>query len=141
MNMPEAIQKRTAICPLNLDIWSFLFKATYILQSFGKLDNNGVGWRWDAVFLAKTQNTAVEGVYLGALSLLDVLKRGGMVGEDVRNQFPVEHVFVFLSVLLEGLKASRVHHGKGFRDEFVHNANDVLGAGQLTISLYFPQVY
>ena len=89
-----------------------------------------MGWRWDAVFPAKTQNTAVEGVYLIALSLFDVLKRGGMVGEGVRNKFPIEHVFVFLSVLPEGLIASRVHHGKGFRDEFVHNADDVLGIRQ-----------
>jgi len=58
--------------------WTLLFQAAYILQSFGKLDNNGVGWRWDAVFPAKTQNTAVEGVYLGALSLFDILKRGGI---------------------------------------------------------------
>lgn len=113
--------------------WPFLFQATYILQAFGKLDNNGVGWRWDAIFPAKMQDTAVEGVYLGALSLFDVLKRGGMVGESIRNQFPIEHVFVFLIVLPESLKASCVHHGKGFRDEFVHYANDVLGAGQLTI--------
>ena len=123
--------------------WPLLFQATYILQSFGKLDNNGVGWRWNAVFLAKTQNTAIEGVYLGALSLFDVLKRGGMVGESVRNQFPVEHVFVFLSVLPEGLKAfasslATCSLAMVLVANTTHADNKNFHAAP---SLYFPQVY
>ena len=85
-------------------------------------------------FFSKPQNAAVQRADFRLPTLFDVLQRGGTMGIGVWDQLSVKYILVRLRILPKGFIPRRVHHGEGFLNQLVHNANEMIGLRQLTIT-------